>query len=61
MKLREIEYSKGYTINLGNFESERVDISVRATLDEGDDREESLAELVEWVESKIQAVTGVSS
>lgn len=55
----EISISRGATINMGNFESERVDISLTKTIDSNDLEDEYL-KLLSWVESKRkQAVGGI--
>ncbi len=37
MRIKEITVSLGQTINLGNYESHRLDVSVTAELETGDD------------------------
>lgn len=47
-----IKVSRGETINLGNFESARIDISIEASCDEKS-IEEKHEELQNWVYDKI--------
>lgn len=47
----EISISRGATINMGNFESERVDISLTKAVDLND-LEAEYSKLLSWVESK---------
>lgn len=45
MKYNEVKISLGHTINLGNYESRRVDFSVSAFLDDGDDVDNVISEV----------------
>lgn len=47
MKIKEIELNYGVTRNLGNFESLRIDIAVRAEIEEAD--QASLEQVVEGI------------
>jgi len=51
---RDLLVSYGRTFNLGNFESERVDIGISRDLEEGESRKEAmkeeLIELMDFVE-----------
>lgn len=52
-----LKYQKGRTINLGNFESERIDIGIECDIDAYDNifaaRDEVFPQLKAWVESKL--------
>lgn len=51
-----LKYQKGRTINLGNFESERIDIGIECEFNneyEQFTRDEVFADLKSWVESKL--------
>lgn len=47
-----LKYQKGRTINLGNFESVRVDIGIEADIAEGL-QDKQFEQLKAWVESKL--------
>ena len=50
----KITYTKGRTINLGNFESLRVDIGIELDCEDGE-QDATLSRLKGWVESKLKA------
>ena len=56
-EMARIKYSKGRTVNLGNFESLRVDIGIEldCTFDLAD---EVYDKLKVWVDRRVQAETG---
>ena len=54
MMVREITLSLGRTINVGNFESLRVDVSFSARLDQGEDVDKAYDELREEVREKLK-------
>ncbi len=54
MTFKEITVSVGRTINLGNFESLRVDMSATATVD-GDAPEEVEHNLTDWLQGRCRA------
>ena len=56
-EMARIKYSKGRTVNLGNFESLRVDIGIEldCLLDLAD---EVYDKLKVWVDRRVQAETG---
>ena len=47
--IREIAVSVGRTVNLGNFESLRIDVSATATVGDGDDPESLRSQLSDWL------------
>lgn len=53
MKISEVTYSRGATINTGNFNSARVDISASARID--DDPDGAFDRLKEWVDRRVAA------
>jgi hypothetical protein len=61
MKLRDVSISKGMTVNLGNYNTHRVEVGMTATFDDDDDYEKGIEQLTALVNHKltteIQAVT----
>lgn len=55
MKIVELTYSRGETINTGNFNSVRLDISATVRPDEGESPEEVYAKARDAVNSKVAA------
>ena len=55
MKITELTVSAGRTVNLGNFESLRVDVSARATVDENDDPNALRAEMSAWLKGHVRS------
>lgn len=55
MKLRDVSISKGMTINLGNYNTHRVEIGMTAVFDETDDYETGVAKLTAMVNGKLAA------
>lgn len=49
MKVTSFSYARGATINQGNFNSARFDISVTVALDDGDDQAASYEKARAWV------------
>jgi|WetSurMetagenome_2_1015567.scaffolds.fasta_scaffold699947_2 hypothetical protein len=49
---KEIEISYGMTINTGNFNSERVDLSMRVTLEPGDEEDQVANEYLAYLRDK---------
>ena len=47
--IREISVAVGRTVNLGNFESLRIDVSATATVGAGDDAESLRSQLSDWL------------
>jgi len=57
MKIREVTYSRGETINTGNFNSVRVDVSATAPVDVHEDEEIVFQEVREFVLAKLHVET----
>lgn len=55
MKIREVTYSRGETINTGNFNSVRLDFSATAVIDDGETADEAHAKVREFVLAKVTA------
>lgn len=55
MRIAQVTYSRGETINTGNFNSVRVDVSVTADIDEGESAEEAFAKIRDAANSKVAA------
>lgn len=55
MKIKQITYGRGETVNTGNFNSVRVDVSVTADIEDGDSPEEVYAKVRDAVNSKVAA------
>lgn len=51
--VKEITVSRGETVNLGNFNSYRVDISISARIAPDDDPNDVYNQLMNWVESNL--------
>lgn len=52
-KINEIKASYGLTKNLGNFESLRLDITLSATLENGEDIDQAWGELLKEARQKL--------
>jgi hypothetical protein len=52
-KITEIKASYGLTKNLGNFESLRLDITLSATITDGEDIDEAWGELMKEARQKL--------
>jgi hypothetical protein len=50
MKFRELTYSRGATINMGNYNNVRLEVTASVTLDASDDPDKSFVKLRAWVE-----------
>jgi len=55
MKIRTIEARKSFTVNLGNFESLRLEASATADLGAGEDPVVAIDGLLDWVENALWA------
>lgn len=55
MKIQQITYSRGATINHGNFNSSRFDISVTVELDAEDNAATAYDKAKSWVSDRIKA------
>lgn len=53
MILTEVEARLGVTVNIGNFESVRLDYQVRAQLEEGESATEAIDKSRNWLRDKI--------
>ena len=53
---KEIEILYGVTTNLGNYESERIDISIRATVEPGEDENEVIDGYFSFLKSKVDEI-----
>jgi hypothetical protein len=53
-KMREVSVSVGRTINMGNYESLRVERSGAATLESGDDRDEVVSDISDWLKTQVR-------
>jgi hypothetical protein len=53
MIITEVEARLGVTVNIGNFESVRLDYQVRAQLEEGESATEAIDKSRNWLRDKI--------
>jgi hypothetical protein len=53
MKIREIHYARGATINVGNFNNVKVECGASVEIDEGDDADKIFDKLRAWVEARV--------
>lgn len=58
MKVREITVAVGRTVNLGNYESARVDVSVTVEVPPGEDADLVFTEAYKWVDAKLEKRIG---
>ena len=56
MQISEITISKGITLNLGNYQTERIDVTMRATVDPGETWSHALVSLNTAVEASLQTL-----
>lgn len=49
----KVSYYKGRTVNLGNYESERLDIGIELECEDGQE-DATLARAREWINRKLQ-------
>ena len=56
MQISEITISKGITLNLGNYQTERIDVTMRATVDTGETWSHALVSLNTAVEASLQTL-----
>lgn len=54
MKMREVSVAVGRTINMGNYESLRVEVSGAATLEEGDEKSEVIESISDWLRAQVR-------
>ena len=57
MKIREITLSRGCTINMGDFQSERIDVSMTAQVNDSNVKI-AMENLVALVEDELNALAG---
>lgn len=53
MKITKITYGLDTTINMGDFENYKPQVTAEATLEEGDNPQEAMAELKKFVQSQL--------
>ena len=59
-KTKEIEIGYGLTINTGNYNSERVDLSMRVTLEPDDEEDQVVNDYLDYLKGKCQEVQSVA-
>ena len=59
-KTKEVEIGYGMTINTGNFSSERIDLSMRVTLEPDDDEDQVVNDYLDYIKGKYQEVQSVT-
>lgn len=59
-KTKEIEVSYGLTINTGNYESERIDLSMRVTLEPDDEEDQVVNDYLQYLKGKCEEVRSVA-
>lgn len=59
-KTNEIEVSYGMTINTGDYNSERIDLSMRVTLEDGDDEDQVVNDYLEYLKGKCEEAKTVA-
>lgn len=58
MEYTELTFTMGRTINAGNYESVRVDVSGSVRLAEGEDKDAAMASMQTWVKEQLtKAIT----
>lgn len=55
LNIRELTYTRAATVNIGNYESRRIEITATIQIDKEDDEENKYASLRTWVLNKLQA------
>lgn len=53
MRVTEISYSRGATVNRGNYSNEKIEVSATVQLDPGETEDEAFAKLAKWVRAKV--------
>ena len=61
MKMREVSVSVGRTINMGNYESLRIELSGAAVIEDGDDRSEVVANISDWLRAQVRRLVSEHS
>ncbi len=54
MKIKTITVGRGLTINLGDYESARLDVSIGIDLDDGDDPDEVYQMASDFIDQKLE-------
>jgi hypothetical protein len=54
MKVTELRYSRGATVNRGNFNNEKIEVAATVALDPGETEDEAFARLAKWVRAKVK-------
>jgi len=57
MKNRRIEVSYGLTVNMGNYESKRIDVTLGEDIEDSDDVSKSISEVFEFLNGKVISLT----
>ena len=57
---KEITVNYGMTINTGNYSAERIDLSARVTLVEGDEEDQVINDYVDYLKGKCQEIKAVA-
>lgn len=55
MRISQVTYSRGETVNTGNFNSVKFEVSVTAEIEDGDSAEEVYAKIKDAANSKVAA------
>ena len=61
MKITQITYSRGATVNGGNFNSVRFDISATVEIEAADDADAKYEAVRDWVGRRLQAEVKVAA
>ena len=59
-KTKEVEIGYGLTINTGNYSSERIDLSMRVTLEPDDDEDQVVNDYLDYLKGKCEEVQSVA-
>ena len=59
-KTKEVEIGYGMTINTGNYQSERIDLSMRVTLEPNDDEDQVVNDYLDYLKGKCEEVQSVA-
>jgi hypothetical protein len=58
-KTKEIEVSYGLTINTGNYSAERIDLSMRVTLEPDDEEDQVVNDYLDYLKGKCEEAQSV--
>lgn len=53
MKFTQITFSRGATVNRGNFNNERIDVGATVEVAAGESEEEAFDRLSKWIRAKV--------